>query len=63
MDEGIQFREKDLKYEQDVIDVNVGDVFSITGEPVEAILYGESREFYLICTPTRGVAEGQPILV
>jgi hypothetical protein len=61
--EGIKFREKDPKYEQDIIDVDVGDVFPITGEPVEAILYDESRDLYLVCTPTRGVAEGQPILV
>lgn len=61
--EGIQFREKNPKYEQDIIDVDVGEVFPITGEPIEAILYDESRELYLICTPTRGVAEGKPILV
>lgn len=61
--EGIQFREKDPKYEQEIIDVDVGEVFPITGEPIETILYDESRELYLICTPTRGVAEGTPILV
>ncbi|WP_207588515.1 hypothetical protein [Halomontanus rarus] len=61
--EGIRYREDDPKYKQDVIDVDVGDVFPITGEPVEAILYDRSRDLYLICTPTRGVAEGIPILV
>jgi len=61
--EGIRFREQDPKYEQDVIDVDVGDIFPITGEPIEAILYDESRDLYLVCTPTRGVAEGTPILV
>lgn len=61
--EGIRYHERDPKYEQDVIDVDVGDVFPITGEPVEAILYDESRDLYLVCTPTRGVAEGNPILV
>lgn len=61
--EGIQFREPDPKYSQDVIDVNVGDTFPITCEPVEAILYDESRDLYLVCTPTRGVAGGNPILV
>jgi hypothetical protein len=61
--EGIRFRERDPKYEQDIIDVDVGDVFPISGEPVEAILFDESRDLYLVCTPTRGVAGGAPILV
>ena len=60
--QGIRFREQDPKYEG-TYDVNIGDVFPITGEPVEAILYDESRDLYLVCTPTRGVATGIPVLV
>lgn len=61
--EGIRYREPDPKYDKESYDVNVGDVFPITGETIEAILYDESRDLYLICTPTRGVAHGIPILV
>ena len=61
--QGIRFREQNPKYEKDVFDVDVGDVFPITGELIEAILYDESRDLYLICTPTRGVAKGIPFLV
>lgn len=61
--EGIRYRESDPKYDHDVIDVDVGDVFPITSEQIEAILYDKSKDLYLICTPNRGVARGNPILV
>lgn len=33
------------------------------GELVIAIIFDESRNLYLVCTPNRGVARGGPILV
>lgn len=45
--EGIRYCESDPKYDQDIYDVNVGDTFPITGEPVEAILHNKSTIFIL----------------
>ena len=41
----------------------VGKEHSLNGEPVIAILYEKMRNLYHVCTPSRGVAGGESILV
>jgi len=41
----------------------VGKPSHINGETVIMILYDEPRDLYLVCTATRGVTGGMPILV
>lgn len=60
---GIVYMDPESRFDFDEVEANVGDMLKTTGERVEAILYDEGRDQYLICTPNRGVAEGQPIVV
>lgn len=60
---GICYRVSDPEDDKDLYDIKVGDVHPIKDESVEAILRDELRDCYLVCTPTRGVTEGRPILV
>lgn len=40
----------------------VGELTSLNGEQVVAILYDASRDLYHVCTPNRGVFRGMSIL-
>jgi len=40
----------------------VGKIHPLNREPVIAIIYEGNRKIYYICTPTRGVIRGMPIL-
>ena len=60
--EGIRFYDDHPSQDRE-IDVNVGETFPLNGETVEAILHDPNRGLYLVCTPTRGVANGMPFLV
>jgi hypothetical protein len=44
-------------------DLNVGQPHPLNGETIMVILCGTSRTLYYICTRTRGICQGQPILV
>lgn len=61
--QGVRYRDPHPKHEKDEFDIEVGDIHPVTGDKVEAILFDESRGCYLICSPSRGVAGGVPILV
>ena len=45
------------------VKVEVGKYIDINGEVVIAILYDPSRHIYHICTPSRGVVRGKPIII
>lgn len=44
-------------------EAKVGHSFEVLREVVIAILHDASRNLYLVCTPSRGVAQGTPYLV
>lgn len=60
---GIVYMDTESRFDFDEVEASVGDMLSTTGERVEAILYDEDGDQYLLCTPNRGVAEGHPIVV
>lgn len=61
--ESIEYMDPESRFDFDEVEANVGDMLRTTGERVEAILYDEDRDEYLICTPNRGVTEGLPVVV
>jgi len=44
-------------------DVSIGETVPRIGEPAIAIFESESLDVYHICTPTRAVAEGIPVMI
>lgn len=60
--EGIRFYD-DHPSQQREINVDVGDTFPLNGETIQAILHDDRRGLYLVCTGSRGVAEGMPFLI
>ena len=60
--EGIRFYDDHPSQDRE-IDVDVGDTFPLNGEVVQAILHDDQRGLYLVCTVSRGVAQGMPFLI
>jgi len=54
----IKYKDGSESYE-----VAIGDIVPQTGEPAFVILESETHDMHLICTPTRAVAEGTPIMI
>lgn len=61
--EGIRFAEHSDEFPADELDLDVGELVPMTGERIEAILHEDAEDRYLICTPSRGVREGLPIVI
>lgn len=51
----------DYLHDGDEVSATVGELEPRVGEPVVAIL--ETDQCWLVCTPTRGVVRGSPILI
>ena len=51
------------RHDENAYHAEVGQPHALNGEPVLAILYERTRDLYYVCTPTRGVVRGMPILV
>ncbi len=45
------------------INIKVGKINAINGEIVIAILYEPLRKIFHVCTPSRGVVQGKPIVI
>ena len=43
--------------------IQIGDVVPQVGERAIAILQSKQRDMFMICTPTRGVIKGGPIMI
>lgn len=61
--ERIRFRENSPEVPPDELNLSVGELVPMTGERIEAILHEDAEDRYLICTPSRGVREGLPIVI
>lgn len=54
-----------VSYEQNTrwLKATVGEMEPRSGEVVVAILATDDSDLFLVCTPTRGVVKGEPIIV